>query len=140
MMFYGELAELMTEGDQLKPLSAVVGQDQAGRKRIAVNHFHTIARPMAASGKYDLVFYGHNHLRQHERLGQVDVINPGAIMGYNPLPKPGESPYIDPTFVIYDVVAGQPDWYQVKATPGADNQLDYLVEAYTEVPKRDFKL
>lgn len=61
--------------------------------RIAVNHYPAIAEGLAASGKYDLVCYGHDHtLRVDGPIRSSDarpvcaaLINPGAIMGYDPI-------------------------------------------------------
>ncbi len=50
-------------------------------KKIAVNHFDYLARPMAASGLYDIVCYGHNHNFSVARVGRTLAINPGPIMG-----------------------------------------------------------
>lgn len=67
--------------------------------RIAVNHYPAIAAGLAASGKYDLVCYGHDHrLHVGGQMSMVEsiveaidgrprggnIINPGAIMGYDP--------------------------------------------------------
>ncbi|HSR66702.1 MAG TPA: metallophosphoesterase [Acidobacteriota bacterium] len=52
----------------------------AGR-RIAVNHYPEIARPLAKSGDYDLVCYGHDHIRHHSQGGGTALLNPGEIMG-----------------------------------------------------------
>jgi uncharacterized protein len=63
--------------------------------RIAVNHYPAIAEGLAASGEYDLVCYGHDHrirvdgpLSLLNRIAQLprrtSIINPGAIMGYDP--------------------------------------------------------
>lgn len=62
--------------------------------RIAVNHYPEIARPIAASGQFDAVFYGHNHIHKIEKIGNCDLINPGEIMG-----RFGRS-----TLVLYDTV------------------------------------
>lgn len=130
VMFYGELAELVVQNDSLVPSNkadpAIPG------KRIAVNHFNYLARPMAASGKYDTVLYGHNHQHRHERFGQIDVINPGTIMGYNPLAEAGKK-YIASTFLIYDTVDGaEPLWFEVDAA--------LKVCDYGKVPVEQFKL
>jgi len=50
-------------------------------KRVAVNHFDYLARPIAASGLYDLVCYGHNHEFSVARVGSTLAVNPGPIMG-----------------------------------------------------------
>ena len=36
---------------------------------------------IAASGKYDLVCYGHDHTLFQEQVGKSLLINPGEIMG-----------------------------------------------------------
>ena len=50
-------------------------------KKIAVNHFDYLARPIAAAGLYDFVCYGHNHEFSVARVGRTLAINPGPIMG-----------------------------------------------------------
>ncbi|MBI1882121.1 MAG: metallophosphoesterase family protein, partial [Chloroflexi bacterium] len=57
-------------------------QGELGGKKFAVNHFDNIARPIAASGQYDVVCYGHNHIYKIGPVGSTLTINPGAIMGY----------------------------------------------------------
>lgn len=92
MMFYGELAEFVAANGKVRPRKDFVDPqtkvdyffDPANDgKRIAIQHFDYLARPIAASGKYAAVFYGHNHRRRHEHLATASVINPGAIMGYD---------------------------------------------------------
>lgn len=61
---HGDLAELTVDG-----------------VRVAVHHYPEIARPLAESGRYDLVCYGHNHLQNWERVGTCQLANPGEIMG-----------------------------------------------------------
>jgi len=48
---------------------------------------------MAKSGDYDAVFYGHNHIKNKERIADCLVLNPGEISAH----KTGEA-----TFAIYD--------------------------------------
>ncbi len=64
---------------------------------IAVNHYPEIARPLAQSGQYQAVFYGHDHTHHIETMGACHLINPGEIMG-----RFGKS-----TFVIFDTTTGQ---------------------------------
>lgn len=54
---------------------------ELGGLKIAVNHYPEIARPIAASGQYDVVCFGHNHQLSEERIGSTLLINPGEIMG-----------------------------------------------------------
>lgn len=61
---HGQFAELVLDG-----------------VRIAVNHYPEIARPLAHSGLYDLVCYGHDHTAHEERIGGCILLNPGEILG-----------------------------------------------------------
>lgn len=61
---HGELAELDLEGT-----------------RVAMTHYPQVARALAASGLYDLVCYGHDHIAHEERLGRTMLLNPGEVMG-----------------------------------------------------------
>jgi putative phosphoesterase len=63
-----------------------------GGKRIAVHHFDDVGRLIAASGSYDVVCCGHNHVFEVARIGRTLLINPGEIMG-----RFGTS-----TYVVYD--------------------------------------
>lgn len=49
--------------------------------RVALNHYPDIARGLAASGKYDLVCFGHNHLASLAKVGECQLLNPGELMG-----------------------------------------------------------
>lgn len=85
-------------------------QGELGDQRFAVNHFDNLAQPIAASGQYDVVCYGHNHIFKIEPVGRTLAINPGAIMGYDP----GKKGDIPSTFVIYDTETGAAQGYQVE--------------------------
>jgi putative phosphoesterase len=63
-----------------------------GGVRIAVNHYPAIGRALAASGKYDLVCFGHTHKALEEKVGDCLLLNPGELMGL----------YGRRTFVVYD--------------------------------------
>lgn len=51
--------------------------------RVAINHYPEIARPLASSGEYDLVCYGHDHQAHHSEVSRCTLLNPGALMGMN---------------------------------------------------------
>lgn len=61
-------------------------------KKIAFSHFPEIAKALASSQKYDLVFYGHTHRPWEEKLGRTRLINPGNIAGL----------FYKATFAIYN--------------------------------------
>jgi len=68
------------------------GQIKIGGKKIAFCHFPEIARNLAESQKYDLVFYGHTHKPWEEKIGRTRLVNPGNIAGI----------LFKSTFAIYD--------------------------------------
>ena len=76
-----------------------------GRK-FAMNHYDAIARPMAVSGMYDVVCFGHNHTREITRVGKTLAINPGAIMGvaFN---ADGTRREVPSTYLVYDTATGE---------------------------------
>jgi putative phosphoesterase len=99
-------------------LHGVFFQGALGGKRLAVNHYNDIALAIAKSGAYALVCYGHNHAYKIESIGNTLTINPGAIMGYDPINKKD----VPSTFVIYDTDTGQTMSYQV--TPAFGSGVD----------------
>ena len=54
---------------------------EVGGLRVAVNHYPEIARPLAASGHYDVVCYGHDHIAHESQIGACTLLNPGELMG-----------------------------------------------------------
>ncbi len=63
-------------------------------KKIAFTHFPDIAKKLAQSGKFDLVFYGHTHRVWDEKVGESHMINPGELAGQ----------FYKSTFAVYDTV------------------------------------
>lgn len=100
-------------------------QGELGGKRFSMNHFDNIARPIAASGQYDVVCYGHNHIYKIESMGSTLAINPGAIMGYDPIGKKE----IPSTFVIYDTQSGTASGFQIES-PVADQSRSANINPY----------
>lgn len=68
----------------------------AGRA-LAVIHYPEPARRIAQSGQFDLVCYGHNHLKAVETVGNAVLANPGELLGK-------EGP---PTWGLYDTETGR---------------------------------
>ncbi len=54
---------------------------ELGGKRIFLNHYPEIAKTMAETGNYDLVFYGHTHRPWEEKVGECRLVNPGELAG-----------------------------------------------------------
>jgi uncharacterized protein len=65
-------------------------------KKYAINHYPKIGILLANSGKYDMVCYGHNHMKKIEKIGNTWFVNPGSLSQRN---------YGGPTFAIYDTQA-----------------------------------
>jgi uncharacterized protein len=51
-------------------------------KRIFITHYPELAHPMALSGQYDLVAYGHDHQQFYALVEECHVVNPGEISGH----------------------------------------------------------
>ena len=78
-------------------------------KKIGFTHFPDLAKKMAQSGKFDLVFYGHTHRPWDELVPRSGVpfgsevgkschmINPGELAGQ----------FYKPSFAIYDTNSGK---------------------------------
>jgi hypothetical protein len=81
-------------------------------KRIAANHYDNIARAIAASGEYDVVCYGHNHVYEVGRIGRTLAINPGAIMGAT-FSADGSRTDVPSTFVVYDTQTDEAQRFEV---------------------------
>lgn len=62
-------------------------------RKIFITHYPILAKPMAKSGDFDAVFYGHNHLKNIEIINSCIVVNPGELSAH----KTGVA-----SFAIYD--------------------------------------
>lgn len=99
-------------------------QDEIDGKHIAVNHYPDIALPIAQSGKYDLVCYGHTHGFAIEQRGSTLTLNPGTLLGYDPFRKID----VPATFIVYETRSNEARGYQVltKMTVDATGQSTVL--------------
>lgn len=95
--------------------------EQDGRKLAAV-HYDNIARAMSEGGRYDAVFYGHNHRFDIHKTGKTLMVNPGALMGWSPLNQEGERD-IPATFAIYDTETNQAAGYQVSGGSSSEKLI-----------------
>lgn len=82
-----------------------------GGKRLAMNHFDYLARPMAKSGDYDLVCFGHNHEFEVSQQAATRLINPGPIMGAKF--SSGKWEDAAATFVLYDTATDSVEAYAI---------------------------
>lgn len=86
-----------TENDFQKSFLNVIfhkkrGEIKTGKKKIAFVHFPELARELAASRDYDLVFYGHTHKPWQEKIKNCLLINPGNLAGL----------FYQATFAVYN--------------------------------------
>ena len=72
-------------------------------KKIAFTHYPEFGEGMAASGKYDVVFFGHTHIKKEEKINNTLLINPGELMG-----RLGTR-----TFVIYDTALNKIEFFEL---------------------------
>lgn len=75
------------------------------KRKIFITHYPDLAKPMAKTGIYDEVFYGHNHKKNEEKIGDCLVVNPGEISAH----KTGVA-----TFVIYDTKKNNVNFIELK--------------------------
>jgi putative phosphoesterase len=85
---------------------------ELGGRRIAMNHFDYLARPIAASGQFDVVCYGHNHRFAVERIGRTLLLNPGPIMGA--AFDAGNWTETPPTFLMYDTQQDAVEAFEIR--------------------------
>lgn len=95
-MFDGEIKFVKGNADWNLELPEKTEVDFNDRK-IAFTHFPDIAKKMAQSGKFNLVFYGHTHRPWDEKIGDSHMINPGELAGQ----------FYKPTFAVYDTASGK---------------------------------
>ena len=79
-----EFSQITHYGDQ--------GEVEIDGKKIAFVHYPDKAKELAESGKYDLVFYGHNHKPWEEIINKTRLVNPGTLAGL----------FQRATFAVYD--------------------------------------
>jgi putative phosphoesterase len=82
-----------------------------GGLRFAVQHFDAPARALADSGRYDVVCYGHDHRAHLEQVGPVWLVNPGSILGYQPVGGAD----VDPTFAVFDTERRLAELWRIRA-------------------------
>jgi putative phosphoesterase len=69
-----------------------IGEIEIEGKKILFVHFFQMAEAFALTGRYDAVFYGHNHTSKIEKVGDAWLVNSGSIMGRR----------VAPSYAIYD--------------------------------------
>ena len=82
-------------------LHGIYAEIEASGRQLAMIHYPEPALRIAQSGQFDLVVYGHNHIKQVEEVtkstGTLGILaNPGELLGMNGAP----------TWGLYDTNAG----------------------------------
>jgi putative phosphoesterase len=75
-------------------------------RTVAAHHYDNIARPVAASGQFDLLCFGHNHVAEITRAGRTLALNPGSVMGAQ-FAADGARTDVAPTVAIYDTATAE---------------------------------
>lgn len=71
---------------------------ELGGRKIFLTHYPMLANPMAKSGDFDAVFYGHNHLYHIDHINDCLIVNPGELSAHQTYKA---------TFAIYDTQSNQ---------------------------------
>ena len=82
------------EGSGRIMIHGLLGRIELGGLKIAFVHDGLFAEGLAATGKYDMVFFGHSHQHFHDHIGTTVLFNPGDVMGKD----------IEPGFCIVDSI------------------------------------
>ncbi len=80
------------ESNGLITIHGALGRIEMDGLKIAFVHDGLFAEGLAATGKYDMVFFGHSHQHFHDQIGDTVLFNPGDVMGKD----------IEPGFSIVD--------------------------------------
>jgi len=76
-------------------------------RKIFITHYPLLAKPMAKSGEFDAVFYGHNHKKNMDKINNCIIVNPGEISAH----RTGNA-----TFAIYDTKTNNAEIIEIKET------------------------
>jgi hypothetical protein len=77
----GRLLQSIASKHPQVTLHGIYAELTVAQRTIALIHYPEPARRIAQSGEFDLVCYGHNHQRRHERIGKCHLVNPGELLG-----------------------------------------------------------
>lgn len=83
--------------------NTVFAELDLGGKKFFFSHYDLLGEPMARSGIYDVVCYGHNHLREERMIGETLLLNPWAIQWNKQ----------SPSYAIYDTESGQVEFIEL---------------------------
>jgi len=99
----GEQFNLMRKCPKNVILHKPLAELEFDGKRIAVVHYYQFADPLALTGKYDVVFYGHTHRKDKHKIGDTLVVNPGDLMNL----------HNEMGYAVYDTKTGDATLYEL---------------------------
>ena len=67
--------------------------------KFAANHYPEIAASLAQSGRFEVVCCGHNHDYAIRQQSGIFLLNPGTVMGYNPI----KGCDVPPSLILFDM-------------------------------------
>jgi uncharacterized protein len=76
-------------------------------RKIFITHYPLLAKPMAKSGDFDAVFYGHDHKKNIDRVNNCIIVNPGEISAHTT----GNA-----SFALYDTKNNEAEIIEIKET------------------------
>jgi len=83
-------------------------------RKIFLTHYPMLAKPMAKSGDFDVVFYGHDHNKNIDKINNCLIVNPGEISGH----KTGSA-----TYAIYDTKTNTAELIDIENTISLKSEL-----------------
>ncbi|MBT4277376.1 YfcE family phosphodiesterase [Candidatus Falkowbacteria bacterium] len=76
-----------------------IGEFKIDKLKIAITHYPWIAKNLAKSEKFNLVFFGHSHKPTIETINKTILLNPGTTGGV----------FFQPSFAIFDTNLKKPE-------------------------------
>ncbi|MCB9149511.1 MAG: YfcE family phosphodiesterase [Caldilineaceae bacterium] len=93
----GRLLQVIASKHSQVTLHGIYAEVAVANRQIALIHYPEPARRLAQSGQFDLVCYGHDHIKHVESIGECLLVNPGEIMGR----------FGEPGWGLYDCESGR---------------------------------
>ncbi len=77
----GRLLQVKASAHAHVTLHGIYYEDNLDGCPVAMIHYPEPARPIARSGLYRLVCYGHDHIKYADLVGDAWLVNPGELLG-----------------------------------------------------------
>lgn len=77
----GRLLQSIAAGFDHVTLHGIYAELTVSGREVALIHYPEPARRIAQSGQFDLVCYGHDHVKHDEQIRNCHLVNPGEVMG-----------------------------------------------------------